>query len=147
MILKPVSTLQELAILLPKLANLHHALEGKWEPDLTEKDFLCRLVQNFQNNFAYFADLDEAGEIIYFASIGTAVQTESKKEGFFWLFYMNQKHRENTPSVVEQLKQFMKEQGYQFVSLSTTRLTGSYDRWLTKNGAVKHSLTYRLTLN
>jgi hypothetical protein len=143
--LHEVKTLQELSVLMPLLEELHQTLDGKWESDLTTQEFLCRLVQNFQNEFVYFARLSPKGELIYFASIGTIKNSPSKKEGFFWLFYLNPSYRESNAEVIQQLKDYMRDQGFKNVYLNTTRITSSYDRWVTKHGATKHSLTYKLT--
>lgn len=141
--LNQVTSLTDLSAVLPKLVALHEKLEGKWEVNLSQDEFLEELIKNFQRNSWYFGQSDEQGELIYFA----AIRHTSETEGFFWLFYMNAEYRNLTNQTVDLLKLFMRNQGLQTVYLSTTRLTSSYDRWLEKHGATKFSMTYQLKLN
>lgn len=141
--LTPITTLEQLSTMVPKLVAMHEKLESRWAPGLSRSEFLEELVRNFQNNCWYFGDLDDKGEIIYFAIIRDSCHNN---EAFFHLFYMNPKYRSVTDEITSLLKDFIRNQGFTSCFLSTTRLTSSYDRWLAKRGAKPYRMVYKITL-
>ncbi len=127
---------------MPKLVELHGSLEGKWEPDSTSAELLDDLLGNFNPDSYYFADTTPLGDLVYFAAL--VRQTEDK--ALFWLFYMNKDFREQTKFLLEQMKTFMKGQGFSTVYTQSTRLASSYERWLEKFGAEKIAIVYKFNL-
>jgi hypothetical protein len=142
--LNPITTLEQLSTMVPKLVAMHSKLESKWAPGMSREEFLEELVRRFQNDCWYFGDLDETGDIKYFAIIRDSKQNA---EAFFHLFYMNPKYRTETKLVTDLLKSFMRNQGFTSCFLSTTRLTSAYNRWLAKQGAEPYSMIYKLDLS
>lgn len=139
--LKRINTFDELLSFLPHLVKTHKDLDGAWEPDLTQEDFVAELTNRFRSNAYYFGDVAN-GELVYFV-----VLTKSDASNcFFWLFYMNKEYRLHTKSLLLELKEFAKNLGFTQCDFSTTRLTKSYDRWVRKFGAIPITLTYRLPL-
>ena len=126
---------------LPLLSVLHIELDGIWEPDLTQNDFLAALSNNFKEENFYFGDVKD-GQLVYFV----VLLKNTNDNCFFWLFYMNKDYRVYTKVLLEQLKLFAADLGFKTVDFVTTRMTKSYDRWVQKFGAKKQSLTYRLSL-
>lgn len=139
--LKRVETFETLLSLLPSIAQLHSDLDGIWEPDLSREEFVAELTNKFNSSNFFFADVED-GKLIYFV----VMLRDTNERCFFWLFYMNKDHRHLTRDLLAQLKQFVKNLGFQVCDFSTTRLTKSYDRWVRKFGAEPICLTYRLIL-
>lgn len=141
MTLNQITKFEDLMSFLPLLGQLHHELDGIWEPDLGQNEFLASLSNNFNAENYYFGDVHE-GKLVYFV----VILRSSNDSCFFWLFYMNKDYRQHTKALLLQLKQFARELGFKTVDFITTRMTKSYDRWVQKFGATKQSLTYRLVL-
>ena len=139
--LKRIETFNELLGFLPILIKTHKELDGIWEPDLSQEDFVAALTNNFQPTSYYFGDFTN-GQLIYFV----VLTKSTDKQCFFWLFFMNKEYRQFTKQMLLELKEFAKSLGFTQCDFSTTRLTKSYDRWVRKFGAVPTMITYRLPL-
>lgn len=137
--LRRLTKFSELAKMAPLLGELHGSLEGKWEPDSTSEEFLQSLLENFEESAYYFGDCGADGRLIYFA----VLLRQTNEKALFWLFYMNKEHRDLTRSIIEQLKIFMRQQGFTTVYTQSTRTSSSYERWLEKFGAKKVAIVYK----
>jgi len=142
MTLRCLTKITELAEFCPKLVALHSTLEGKWEPDLTQGEFFISILNNFEQGSYFFGDFTKEGEIAYFAVLAK----ENATRAFFWLFYMNAKLRTETKGILDDLRVFMKAEGFFTVCSNTTRMTRSYERWIQKFGAEKVAITYQFNL-
>ena len=139
--LNRITDLKQLKKYTPQVLALHSSLEGKWEPDLNQSEFFVELLNNFNKDSYFFGDF-VADELAYFAVL--LKQTESK--ALFWLFYMNPKMRLETRGILNELKVFMKDQGFSTVDTQPTRTSSSYERWLEKFGAEKLAIIYKFKL-
>lgn len=140
--LNRITTLIDLAKYSPKLKELHDKLDGRWEPDLTEQEFMEELLVNFHEDSYYFAYMSDRNELIYFI----ALVSKDPTKAIFWLFYMNPNFREETKNLLGELRVLIKRAGYQTVYAQTTQTTSSYERWIEKFGAQKDSIVYKFTL-
>lgn len=137
-----IATIGDLAKFTPKLAELHASLDGKWEPDLTQQEFLSELLLNFTEGAYYFGDFTQEGELTYFV----AITQQGPRKALFWLFYMNPAFRETTKPLLNNLKGYLKNEGFDVVYSQSTRTASSYERWLEKFGAEKVAITYKFKL-
>lgn len=136
-----IKTFQELLKFLPALVLLFKDLDGLWEPDMTPKEFVATLSNNFQKNTKCYG-IQINSEIAYFI----AVQELTSTKACFWLFYMNVNKRLYTRNLLNTLKSTYAQRGFRQVEFTTTRITPSYERWVEKFGATKHSITYKLEI-
>lgn len=141
--LRRITDLKELAKFTPKLLELYDTLDGRWEPDSTSHEFLGDLISHFGEDAYFLGDLDEKGEIVYFA----VILRETDEKAFFWLFYMNKGYREVTKSILVLTKEFLRTEGFSVVYSQSTRTSSSYERWLEKFGAEKAAIVYKFKLN
>lgn len=139
--LRRLTKFKELLEFAPKLVALQKSLEGKWEPDLTQEEFLEALLNQFDSKSYYFGDLVN-DELAYFA----VLLKQTNEKALFWLFYMNPNMRLMTRSILDQLKVVMKEDGFSTVYSQSTRTSSSYERWLEKFGAEKVAIVYKFKL-
>jgi len=136
-----ITDFNELLGFLPHLVRTHAELDGIWEPDKNKEEFVSMLTNEFKPSSYYFGEIKDK-ELAYFV----VVLRETDKKAFFWLFYMNKNYRLQTRSLLLELHAFAKSLGFEEAELITTRLTKSYDRWISKFGWVQKAITYRLKL-
>lgn len=140
--LKRITNFEELLTYVPKLVAMYRDLDGLWAPELNEQEFVAELLELYRPDSYYFADVSPEGEILYF----TAVYAQDSKRLFFWLFYMNPKYRNETKRLIFDMIEIAKKDGFEVCYTSSTRKESSYERWITKFGAEKISVTYRIKL-
>ena len=139
--LNRITDIRALSSYTPKLLELHATLEGKWEPEMNEQEFLAALIANFDKSAYYFGELI-GGQLVYFA----VLLRDTDKKALFWLFYMNPSFRQETKGILLQLKALMKSEGFSTVYTQSTRTSSSYERWLEKFGAEKLAIIYKFNL-
>lgn len=139
--LNRITDIRALSSYTPKLLELHSTLEGKWEPEMNEQEFLAALIANFDKSAYYFGELVN-GQLAYFA----VLLKDTDKKALFWLFYMNPTMRSETKGILLQLKALMKSEGFSTVYTQSTRTSSSYERWLEKFGAEKLAIIYKFNL-
>lgn len=139
--LNRIQNLKALAAFTPKLLELHAALDGKWEPELSHDEFFLELINSFGPNSYYFGDFVD-GELAYFA----VILRDTNEKATFWLFYMNPKFRSETKGILTDLKGFLRSEGFSTVYSMSARTSSSYERWLEKFGAEKLAIVYRFKL-
>ena len=140
--LNRLTTFEQLLEFIPNLTQMYEEFDGLWAPELDREAFIAEVMANFGPKSYYFADKNEAGEVLYF----TAVFPQDSKRLFFWLFYMNPKYRAETKRLIFDMIAVAKADGYVECYTSSTRKESSYERWIEKFGAEKMSVTYRIKL-
>lgn len=139
--LNEIKTLEELLAFLPLLVKLKSELDGYWAYNMNAAEFVAELTNRFQKDSFYYG-IKNGNEVYYFI----AVDRISNKKAIFWLFYMNKDKRDHTKGLLDTLRAEFVRKGCKTAEFTTTRMTRSYDRWVSGFGAVKTSLTYTLTL-
>lgn len=137
-----ILTFDELRRFLPLLLKVHKELDGFWEEGINEADFVALLTEQFFIKDTKFYGLKHENELFYFM----AVVPRGVDKCHFWLLYVNKTKREYSNKLVETVLSELKRLGYKKLTFSTTRMTRSYDRWVSKFGAQKQSLTYQISL-
>jgi hypothetical protein len=137
-----IKTFADLLAFLPLLVKLHDQLDGYWQSDTSVTDFVALLTNNFGKAGSKYYGIKNGDKLSYFI----AVLDDGKPKATFWLFYVNKEHYKNTKNLVKTLFSDLKSLGYSELSFTTTRMTRSYDRWVSGFGARKHSLNYKLSL-
>lgn len=137
-----ITTIGELAKFIPELSRIHEELEGRWEPDLTTEKFLERLVEFFIPRNYFFGELDSTGRLVYFITL----LPEEKPCATFWLFYMNEKFRDQTRGLLDMYAEWARNEGFTTIYSQSTRSEKSYERWLNKYGATKVATVYKFNL-
>lgn len=136
-----ITDIRELIAFLPLLVKKHKELGGYWEAELSTEDFVAALTNKFGKDVTYYG-IKNGDHLVYFiAMIHTNDSTIN-----FWLFYIDKDSRQHTKNLLLMLKSVYKEKGYKFGTFVTSRITRSYDRWVSKFGATKSLLTYKLEL-
>lgn len=136
-----ITDIRELIAFLPLLVKKHKELGGYWEADLSTEDFVAALTNRFGKDVTYFG-IKNGDKLIYFIGM---IRTGEESLNF-WLFYIDKEYRQHTKNLLMILKSTYKERGFKHALFVTSRITRSYDRWVSKFGAVKHLLTYKLEL-
>lgn len=139
--LHQITDFNELMGFLPILVRTHAELDGIWEPEKTKEEFVSTLTTEFKSTNYYFGAI-ENGKLAYFV----VILRETDTKAFFWLFYMNKDYRLQTRQLLLDLKLLLHNLGFRRVELVTTRLTKSYNRWISKFGAQPVALTYRMEI-
>lgn len=137
-----IESLTEMLELIPVITKLHKQLDGLWEPDLDDGEFVNELTNSCIHGGILFAEKAEDGKLKYVALL----KPENAEHYVFWLFYMNPKFRDITRSVINELIDFCHHNKIRRVRWATTRLTSSYERWISKFGARKFAMLYQLEL-
>ena len=137
-----ITTLQQLSLFVPALVEIHESLEGRWEPDMTSEQFLERVVEFFKPMNYYFGALTTDGKLLYFVTL----LPEDRPCATFWLFYMNKDYRDQTQSLLIDIKDWLLQEGYTTIYSQSTRTEKSYERWLNKFGATKVATVYKFDL-
>lgn len=140
--LNEIKTLNELLQFMPLLVKLKKDLDGYWAYNLNSSEFVAELTNRFQKDSFYYG-LKYGDELYYFIAVDRVKPTKA----IFWLFYMNKNKREHTRNLLNTLKSEFARMGCKKAEFTTTRMTRSYDRWVSSFGATKTSLTYSLNLN
>ena len=123
------------------LQALHSELDGLWESGLNKNEFLAKLINHFDES-RYYVDTTEDGEILYFI----ALTKLSEAESCFWLLYVNKKYRAYTKNLLDEVAIIIRADGYKSVSFTTSNTSQSYERWVKKFGAVRESITFKITV-
>lgn len=140
--LKEITTLEELIKFLPFLVKVHKENEAISKTQGTVQDFIAKVTNMFGHGAYYFGLKDEA-ELYYFMIV---LRGEKKEDACFWLLYINKTKRTATKNLLHVLKAEMKARGVKHAEWQTTIMTRSYDRWVSKFGAYKFALTYKMEL-
>lgn len=140
--MKLISSLSHFLTFLPKLAELHKKLDGKWEPSMNAEEFAEALLSRYTPENYYFGELTPEGEVAYFIN---AVQ-ERPDYTTIWLLFVDTAYRDKSQQIVRSVLEFLSEQGVKEVRFTTTRMTSSYQRWVKKFDAKPYSLTYSIEL-
>lgn len=140
--LSRITDFPTLSTFLPKLLALHAELDGKWEPDATGQEFISNLIESFEESNYFFGDFAPNGEVMYFV----VVTKQETGKGLFWLFYMNKAFREKTKILLNEVKDYLKAEGFSTIYSQSTRTSSSYERWLEKFGAEKVAIIYKFKL-
>ena len=139
--LKQITNLSEFLTLLPKLVRLSSKLDGLWELDMNPGQFAARIMSVFQSESAFF--VEENGDGFKYVAV---LHKDGENMWYFWLFYMNTLYRNMTKDVLSDLRVFCQSKGIKTLRFTTIRTTRSYERWVTKYGAVKHAIVYELEI-
>ena len=136
-----ITDIRELIAFLPLLVKKHKELGGYWEADLTTEDFVAAITNRYGKDVTYYG-LRNGDKLTYFiAMIYTGTESAN-----FWLFYIDKEQRQHTKNLLAILKAACKARGIKHMQFVTSRITRSYDRWVSKFGAKKFLLTYKLEL-
>jgi len=136
-----ISDIRDLIAFLPILVKKHKELGGYWEADLSTEDFVAALTNKFGKGVTYYG-IKNGDQLVYFIAL-IHVNDSSVN---FWLFYIDKNYHQHTKNLILMLKNVYKEKGYRTATFVTSRITRSYDRWVSKFGATKSLLTYKLEL-
>jgi len=137
-----IKTFEELMRFMPLIIRTYKDLDGLWEGGTDLADFLQLLTDNFNTPGSHYYGIKVDDKLFYFVVILPC----ELHIATFWLFYVNKDKRAYTKSLLDTIRAECKRNGYKHLNFTTVRMTRSFDRWVTKLGAVKHSLTYKLPL-
>jgi hypothetical protein len=137
-----IKTFDELRKFIPLLVKIHRDLDGFWEEGINESDFVALLSEQFFRNNTGFYGIRDGETLHYFIAV------VDRGDGFChcWLLYINKNSRVHSTNLIKTLKSEYKRLGYSKMTFTTTRITRSFDRWVSKFGAQKSSLTYKMEL-
>jgi len=127
---------------MPLILRVYKDLDGLWEGGTSMADFVQMLTDNFNPPNSHYYGIRVDDKLFYFV----VIITTEPGIGTVWLFYVNKDKRQHTKAFLETLRAECKRNGYKRLNFCSARMTRSYDRWVTKLGAVKHSITYQLPL-
>ena len=136
-----ITKLEDFALFVPKLKELHQRLDGRWEIELNPEQFGDKLLQNFRPVNAFYGEIIN-GELAYFI----AVLNGEFPKVVFWLLYINVKYRDKSRYYVKQILDTSKLEGYKEVIFCTSNISSSYRRWVSKFGAKPSSINYKIIL-
>jgi len=123
------------------LVKLHKELQHVWEPELETEEFACRLLEHYVKGGYYYGELDK-DTVLYFLAV---VNVDSDNP-VVWLLHVNRSHRDRSKVIVDGMLNDLRKIGKSQVSFETFNLKSSYERWVRKFGAKKHSINYRINL-
>lgn len=137
-----LKTFEELMRFMPLILRVYKDLEGLWEGGTSMADFVQLLTDSFNPPNSHYYGIRVDDKLFYFV----VITPYEEGIGNVWLFYINKDKRQYTKAFLETLRAECKRNGYKQLIFNSGRMTRSYDRWVTKLGAVKHSITYKLHL-
>lgn len=139
--LQEIRNLNELIGFLPLLARLHQQFDTISNTQGTLADFIASLTNNFGKD-AYYYGLKKDDELYYFF----VVHVLNKTEACLWLVYINKTKHSYTKNLLSVLMSEFRRKGIKHAEFTTTIMKKSYERWVSKFGAKKHSITFKLEL-
>lgn len=139
--MKQITKLEDLIEFLPELKLIYKNLGDRWDLDTTESEFINKLVGKFTNSVKVYGELVE-GKILYFA----VLEKETETKAYWWFIYSNPKYKTKTTELVNNVITELKREGVEEIMFSTTRLTSSYRRWVSKFKARPFALIYKIKL-
>ena len=132
---------QDFVKFIKPLVKLHLDKDSLLAPDMGSEDFAYYLINHYVNDSYFYGKLDDEN-VLYFLAV---INLDSAMP-LVWLLYVHHSVRGSSKELVNNMLDDLRKAGKTQVSFETTHLTSSYERWVKKFGAKKHSISYRIEL-
>lgn len=139
---KQLKSLGELAAILDKVVEQEAKFDARFPSDLTKIQMASKIISMFGDYSYCWGELYENGELKFFA----LVQVVDSDTCYWHILYNHPRNKSQTKTILAEIKDFLKAQAFKEIVFVTRRITPSYKRFMAKQNAFQHEITYKCKL-